>query len=165
MSMIQAQPVVYADGIRPGALHLKRARRLRDSGVSAGMGEFDAQGNWIAPSWDELAVTQASIDVPSPVGYELPTPSGGGGAQAVATQPSWWEKLLGIGVSTASQVALNKNQAKIYTTGPGGTVAYQPNYPTSMYGTAAVGAGAMTATTMLLIGGGLLALVLVMNKR
>lgn len=101
----------------------------------------------------------------------------------ITSSPGWatLSDLMKLGLTVAGQAYLNNNQAKIAQYGPNGTVLYQtsaipnqyinPALSAGAYGginKSGIGAGAglaMDTSTLLVIGAGVLALVVVMGRR
>lgn len=133
------------------------ARRLGDLGFCAG--GFDVDTGQACEGEDKMNVVQNPTMVPTyRVTGQANNPSSG--------QPSWWEKLLGTAVGTASQIALNKNQAVIYKTTPEGTTVFQSPYPQSVLGVPGSTASTFAAMTpMLLLAGGAVLLIVMMSNR
>ena len=95
--------------------------------------------------------------------------SGLGFEQQPSAWQNLWQSIIGGWSATGQQVVLNQNQAKIAETTPYGSVVYQPTAgapgtPQMTPGGQVVRAGESIATTLLLVGGAVVLLVLLQRR-
>ena len=163
MSMIPVPPNVPS-----GQSGKELLARLAASHALAGLGVDDYQPELDASALVDL--TPADLDI-APIyrvtGTTSAPNSGGSG-------PTWWQQAVTDWGRTGQQILLNQNQPRgTYTqTGPGGTIRYvQPEGNASNIPFAAgafnvqAGIGSGSMMPILLLGAGLVAVMLVMNRR